>query len=250
MNSLWCAIVLAAGKGKRMQSELPKVIHEINKVPMVLMVADAAAKVTSDIIIVVGHHADMVKSVFAEKNFIRFANQKNQNGTGDAVKSAVPEINEDVENVLVLCGDTPLIEDSTLLSFARDHEKKGAGVSVLAMEVENPKGYGRLVINEKNEIVKIVEEVDADEIEKKIKIVNSGIYCFKKEFLIKGLEKLGCENAQNEYYLTDLVQFSRESNNEKAHFHILKKTEEAMGVNTPEELKKAESILLEKLSIA
>ena len=249
-GSNWSTIILAAGKGKRMKSELPKVLHKIAGIPMVLRVYSASREITDKIIIVVGHGYEKVKKAFLEKEAVKFALQKEQNGTGDAVKAAIEFIDPETENIMVLCGDTPLIKGETLKEFAEKHEKLNADASVLAMEVENPKGYGRLVINKEKRILKIVEESDADDSQKEIKKVNTGIYCFKKDFLIKGVQKLNCDNAQKEYYLTDLIKFGYGESAQNLIYHTLKKPEEAMGVNSPEELEKAESFLVAKLSVA
>lgn len=246
----WCVVILAAGKGKRMESELPKVLHDVAGMPMVLRVCEAASYLSDDIIIVVGHKADEVKETVSRSRNVKFAFQEKQNGTGDAVKSAIEYLDPDASNVMVLCGDTPLITGSTLVEFAEHHERGGFEISVLGMEPDDPHGYGRLVKDSKGRVVKIVEEADADSSEKLIGLVNSGIYCFKKDFLVKSLLKINCDNAQEEYYLTDLVSISYLNDNNKTGCHILKNPIEALGVNSRKELESVRSLMSRALSTA
>lgn len=249
LSSNWCVVIMAAGKGTRMKSDLPKVLHEVAGVPMILRVCRSAADLTDNLIIVVGHQAAEVEKVVSSQFNAGFAFQKEQKGTGDAVKTSLDSIEDSVDNVMVLCGDTPLLKKETLTGFALEHEKSDASVSVLAMELENPFGYGRLVTDEKNTVYKIVEQSDLDKKESCIKLVNSGVYCFKKRFLEKGIQKLEANNAQSEYYITDLIRFASEDIEEKAGYHTLENSEEAMGVNSPEELEKASRLVSESFSV-
>lgn len=246
----WCVVVLAAGKGKRMESSLPKVLHEVAGMPMVLRVCEAASVVSDNMVIVVGHKAEQVKSAVLKSRKVKFALQKEQRGTGDAVKSAVSCIEENVKNIMVVCGDTPLITSKTLEDFARHHENGNFEMSILGMELDDPSGYGRLVQDERGTIVRIVEQADADEKQKLITLVNSGVYCFKKDFLVKGLLKIDCTNAQEEYYLTDLAKISSEKNNNKIGCHILNNPVEALGVNSKKELESVKALLAGSLSMA
>ncbi|MDY0133050.1 MAG: NTP transferase domain-containing protein [Desulforegulaceae bacterium] len=241
----WCVIILAGGKGKRMESDLPKVLHEVDGKSMVLRVCEAASGLSDNIVVVVGHEAEDVKSAILKSKKVKFAFQENQNGTGDAVKSAIKHLDLSAENIMVLCGDTPLIRSETLIDFASTHSKGGFDVSVLGMELENPTGYGRLIKDENGNIVKIVEQADADDLEKAVKLVNSGIYCFDKDFLTNGLLKINCSNAQEEYYLTDLVSISYLKNNNKVGCHILNNPLEAVGVNSKKELELARVLFKE-----
>lgn len=246
----WCVIILAAGKGTRMESDTPKVLHELGGKPMVLRVIDSAKAISNDIILVVGHKKEDVKKVVSAQVEVKFSHQLNQNGTGDAVRCAIKDIDNHSKHIMVLCGDTPLITSHTLQTLANDHEQSRDSVSVLVMEIDNPNGYGRIIRDESDSVAKIVEQADVSESQNLIQLVNSGIYCFKKDFLLKGLKGLDCDNSQGEYYLTDLIEKAACDPLEKAGYHILKNHYEAMGVNSPKELEIAESKLLAKLSIA
>ncbi len=239
----WCVIVLAAGKGKRMKSDLPKVVHEVAGIPMIVRVCSSAKYVADLVIAVVGHKYEKVMTSLSGIDSVKFALQKDQKGTGHAVKCAVEYIDEDIENIMVLCGDTPLVRGESLKAFADGHTLSGNKVSILAMELDNPCGYGRIVTDSEKNVLKIVEQADADSEEIKIGLVNSGIYCFRKSFMVSALDKLGCNNAQGEYYLTDLIGFASRDSKKNVGFHILENRDEAMGVNSPEELVKAEAVL-------
>ncbi|MGM0418068.1 MAG: sugar phosphate nucleotidyltransferase [Thermodesulfobacteriota bacterium] len=249
LRSNWCVVIMAAGKGTRMKSDLPKVLHEVAGVPMILRVCRSAANLTDNIIIVVGHQAAEVENTVSTKFNAQFAFQKEQKGTGDAVKTSLGYIGDSVDNVMVLCGDTPLLTKETLAGFALEHEKSDSSVSVLAMELEDPLGYGRLVTDEKKAVCKIVEQSDLDKEESCINLVNSGVYCFKKSFLKQGIQRLEANNAQNEYYITDLISFAAEDLEEKAGYHTITDSEEALGVNSPEELEKASRLVSGRVSV-
>jgi len=246
----WCVVILAAGKGKRMKSEIPKVLHEIAGEPMILRVIKSAKSVSENIVVVVGHKADMVKDRLKEESGLRFALQKDQKGTGDAVQSAVPFLGEEVQDVLVLCGDTPLIKSETLHLFIKKHMVSKCAVSVLTMKVEEPAGYGRIILDSNEDILKIVEEADANVMEKSVKLVNTGIYAFNRKFLEASLTKISCNNAQSEYYLTDLIGLASFDQDLKAVHYCLENNIEAVGINSPEQLKKAEALFLENCSVA
>ena len=178
-------VILAAGKGTRMKSDLPKVLHAVNGKSMINRVVDAVIPSFFDnIIVVIGHQWERVKSevesAFSGK--VSYAIQHELNGTGDAVRSAMPELKEKMEHVLILCGDVPLIQTKTLQLFVSTHIHDRRDVSVFSVCVENPTGYGRIILNESQRFVAIREEADASLEEKTIRRVNSGIYCVKKNF--------------------------------------------------------------------
>ncbi|MCD6586810.1 MAG: NTP transferase domain-containing protein [Desulfobacteraceae bacterium] len=235
-------IILAAGKGTRMKSEKAKVLHLLFGRPMILHVVDTAVKVTGkDIIIVIGNQADKVREIVSEKADVQFALQKEQRGTGHAVQCALPELSKDCANVVILSGDVPLIKFSTIQDLIKGHVNYKNDVTVLGVCLENPFGYGRIVENKSGGVEKIVEETDAAEIEKKINTVNSGIYCVKRDFLETSLLKIKSNNNQNEIYLTDIVEVAN-NYHKKIGLKICEDPTEVMGINTPQDLLKIETM--------
>lgn len=236
-------VILAAGKGTRMKSDKAKVLHEINGKPMINFVVDAAKKVVSDnIVVVVGHQKEVVQNTVSQNANIQFAVQEEQLGTGHAVMCAMPLIHETIDSVVVLCGDVPLISSKTIEKFIANHNEENAITTVLAVESENPYGYGRMIVDENGNVVKIVEESDADENEKKIKIINSGIYCVQKDFLNESLQKITDNNSQGELYLTDIISVAH-SENKKIGLYISANNAEVIGVNTCDDLSAAQQIM-------
>lgn len=232
-------IILAAGKGTRMKSDLAKVLHKVADLPMVVHVVRAAQGVTQDNIhVVVGHQADQVKREVEQHCRVRFAHQAQLLGTGDAVKAALPQIKKEIRDVLVLCGDVPLIQKKTLQTFVASHRAGGAKLSVLAVTLDNPTGYGRIIRDAGGNFVAIREEADASEDEKKITIVNSGIYCFDRHFLETGVNLIGNTNEQAEYYLTDLAEIAV-SQKVAIQVETTGNPVQVMGVNTCEQLVEA-----------
>ena len=233
-------IILAAGKGTRMKSNLPKVLHKIKGETMIGRILETSMQVdNNNIIMVLGYKADLVKKNIL-KNFdknISFAIQKKLDGTGSAVKSAIPFLKENTKDVLILCGDVPLISKKSLKGFIKTHIKKNNVLSVLATKTKNPTGYGRIIKNAKNELVAIIEETDASTDEKTIDIINTGIYCIKKDFLVQAIEKIKSNNKQKEFYLTDIIEIAFK-NNEKQGFIISKNFNEFAGVNTLHDLER------------
>jgi bifunctional UDP-N-acetylglucosamine pyrophosphorylase/glucosamine-1-phosphate N-acetyltransferase len=239
-------IILAAGKGTRMKSELVKVLHPLLGLPMLsypieLSLSEIKAEKT---IVVVGHQADRIREMF--KDFqVEFAIQKKQLGTGHAVLQAIPFLQSFNGTVLILCGDVPLVELETLRSFIDDYKKNGSTLSVLTAVVEDPFGYGRILRNPEDWLEKIVEEKDASEQERKIREINTGIFCVKAPFLMEGLREIGKENAQGEYYLTDLVGVAKERGL-RCSAHIVADPVEVMGINTRVDLAIAHDVLRQK----
>ena len=234
------AVILAAGKGTRMKSDLAKVLHKVGGKAMVVRVIESIQPlIPHHTHVVVGHQADQVKAeVRAHAADTRFALQEELLGTGDAVKAALPGLDDDVTDVLVLCGDIPLIQTRTLEDLMVSHRENKAAVTVLAVTVDTPKGYGRIIQDDQGQVSAIREEADASEQEKLIQQVNSGIYCFHRRFLEEGIQKLHPENNQKEYYLTDLIGMAVESGL-KTSCKTMDDPVQVMGVNTLEELEKA-----------
>ncbi len=173
---------------------------------------------------------------------VAFADQDEQLGTGQAVICAMPAVPETIESVVILCGDVPLISSETLESLIKSHSDNNADLTVLAVNVDDPFGYGRLVVDEAGGVLKIVEQADADDDEKKITLINSGIYCVNKDFLQNSLTKLNSDNSQAELYLTDIVGIGYNENKTICTF-ISENCSEVIGVNTIEDLNEAERLL-------
>jgi len=200
------ALILAAGKGTRMKSGLVKVLHELAGRPMLGWPLAAAREAgAAQIVVVAGHQADQVQQLFSQDAGIRIALQEEQLGTGHAVSCALPQLDGLTGSVLILCGDTPLLTGTTLQRLAAEHTGSGAAVTVLTARLDRPFGYGRIVRDSEGRVRRIVEQKDASPEEQAIDEVNSGIYCMDLAFLRAHIGRLGSENAQNEYYLTDLV---------------------------------------------
>jgi len=236
-------IILAAGMGTRMKSEKAKVLHEINGSPMILHVVETAKQVVgNNIIVVVGYQADSVQTALKSHAEVKYALQEKQLGTGHAVKCALPCISDGTQHVIVLCGDVPLLMPETISAFFEEHAARQRSASVLAVKLENPFGYGRIIYNSLGQFNAIVEEADATEEQKKIKTINTGIYCFEKKFLIDSMQDIKTDNRQGEMYLTDLIKIGyRKSKNMGAV--IARNPEEFIGVNSQEDLRTAQRII-------
>ncbi len=195
-----------------------------------------------DVIVVVGHQADRVKEACLKVNPVSFALQKEQRGTGHAVLCAMPEIPETTEHIIILCGDIPLLKAGTIRALLADHVNENRDLTLLAVELEDPTGYGRVVINANRELTRIVEEADASASEKKISIVNSGIYCVSKTFLGASLQQIKPDNAQGEFYLTDIIGVGYAMGK---HIGVLVGSNpvEVSGVNTAADLKAVETLM-------
>ncbi len=238
-------VILAAGKGTRMESDLPKVLHKIQDKSMVRHVITKAKSLeTKHIHVVVGHKAQLVKDELKDVSDLVFVEQKQLLGTGDAVKSALPCLSPAIDHVLVLCGDVPLIRSQTLSDLTQTHISKKAKLTLLAVNMENPAGYGRVVCDKEGKLDYIREQADASEEEKKINLVNTGIYCFEKKFLADALSQIRPDNNQAEYYLTDLVEIGRETG-QPMEIVITRDAAEVGGINTRAELSRAISLLYE-----
>jgi bifunctional UDP-N-acetylglucosamine pyrophosphorylase/glucosamine-1-phosphate N-acetyltransferase len=199
-------VILAAGKGTRMKSALPKVLHAVAGKPMVQHVVDAAASLNpANIVIVYGHGGEQVKATVTGE--LAWAEQAEQLGTGHAVAQAMPHVKEDM--VLVLYGDVPLIRPETLKDFVASVDDNTLALMTLALN--DPNGYGRIVRDGQNNVQRIVEQKDASEAELGIQEINTGILACSRRFLEESLPKLSSNNAQGEYYLTDLIAMASQS---------------------------------------
>lgn len=236
-------VILAAGKGTRMKSDIAKVLHKVAGKSMVVHVVDCAMTVAGENThVVVGHQAQKVEQEVGKFFNVQFAKQEHLLGTADAVKSALPYINETVSDVMVLCGDVPLIKAETLTQLIQGHRNQGAKVTVLATDVEDPTGYGRLVIDNQNQLQCIREEADATEAEKKINKINTGIYCFDKKMLVTVIRSIKPDNNQNEYYLTDVIAIAKKMKH-KISVVSMNDPGQVIGVNTLDDLALAERLI-------
>ncbi len=226
-----------------MNSDLVKVLHPLLGLPMLsypieLSLDGIRAEKT---VVVVGYQADRIQERFKDLK-IEFALQEEQLGTGHAVLQAAPFFHSFSGTVLILCGDVPLVKLETLHSFIGMHKENESVLSVLTAIVEEPLGYGRILRSLQGWLERIVEEKDASEEEKTIREINTGIYCVKAPFLMEGLRKIGRENAQGEYYLTDLVEIAKK-NGLRCAAHIVANPIEVMGINTRIDLAMANEVL-------
>jgi bifunctional UDP-N-acetylglucosamine pyrophosphorylase / glucosamine-1-phosphate N-acetyltransferase len=221
-------VVLAAGEGKRMKSRLPKVLHKAAGREMVRLVLDAAQPLNPNLtVIVTGCGAEQVRQELA--NGVLFANQPQQIGTADAVAKAAPALAGKVDDVMVLCGDTPLLRTGTLQDVLALHRRSQAAITLLSTMLPDPYGYGRVKRNRSGEVLGIVEEADATVIEKKIPEINSGVYCFRSDWLWKALPQVKV-SAKGEYYLTEVIAMAVESG-EEVESLCIEDVDEIMGVN-------------------
>ena len=237
------AIILAAGQGTRMKSKLPKVLHRVLGKPMVQWVIDCltAAGVT-DKITVLGHGAEQVATVVGEQTSIVY--QTEQLGTGHAVMQGVKALGTENDCVIVICGDTPLLQANTIKSLLAKHNAEKNMVTVLTAQASDPTGYGRIVRNGA-QIEAIVEQKDATEEEKTITEINTGTYCFNQQFLLQYLPTLTTNNAQKEYYLTDLIKIANQ-NQFPVGGYQLDDFSESLGVNNRVQLAQAEQVLRQR----
>lgn len=214
-------LILAAGKGTRMKSELPKVLFKVAGKPMIDYVVESAKGVNPDeIVVIIGSGAELLKE-HLKGSGVSFAYQLEQLGTGHAVMQAKEFFEEYEGDILILCGDMPLVKSDTLKKFVDECAKNE--VSFISVNVKDPKGYGRVIRSANGGVLKIVEEKDASDAEKKVSEINTGIYLVKAKVLAERLGKISNKNAQNEYYLTDIVKdgaFAYLADNEKEFIGI------------------------------
>lgn len=235
------AVILAAGKGTRMRSKLPKVLHKVGGKAMlqhVLDAADAAGAVEK--IVIVGHGAELVESMVGEQGKIVL--QAEQLGTGHAVMQTKDALAGFTGTAMILCGDTPLLDGEELKKFYEAHVQSGAAATVLTAFMDNPFGYGRIVRDADGNVQGIVEEKDADAQQKLIKEINTGIYCLECPLMFDVLATLTCDNAQGEYYLTDVLTKLNEAG-KKVGGVVTEDSDMVMGINSRRQLAEAESVM-------
>lgn len=235
------ALILAAGKGTRMKSALPKVLHKVGGKPMVQQVLDAAQQAGAKRnIVVIGFGAESVAAELEAQ--AEFVVQAEQLGTGHAVMQAEDKLADFNGTVLVLCGDTPLLRGDMLRRFVEQHHGQQAAATVLTAHMPNPAGYGRVIRNAGGQVVKIVEQKDANPNELAVSEVNTGIYCFQSQSLFQALRGITCNNAQGEYYLTDVISILVDKG-DKVWAVAADDYQETMGINSRVQLAQAEKII-------
>ena len=205
MHKPLAAVILAAGKGTRMDSDLPKVLHEVGEKPMIVHVIHTARNLGAEIVItVLGYKHEIVQKAL-ENESVEYALQLKQLGTAHAVLQCQKFLSDFQGNVLILYGDVPLTKVETLSRLIEIHEKEDAWSTILTTDLPNPTGYGRIIRNKDNSLMKIVEEKDATHEERAVHEINSGIYVFDAQILFRLLPAVGNNNRQNEYYLPDVL---------------------------------------------
>ena len=242
--SFWSTVILAAGKGTRMCSSMPKILHQANGKYLIKYVIDAVeGSGKSQMVLVIGHGAERVKEALGDDCF--YAIQEPQLGTGHALQIAMPEINKDCQSLLVICGDTPLITSSTLFALKEHFISTGAKATVLSAHLEEPFGYGRLIRDVQGRLMSIVEEKDATGEEKAVKEINTGTYCFDLKALKEVIFDLKSDNKQKEYYLTDIIAKLAQKG-ETVNSFLTADKQEMLGINDRIQLATASKVLRER----
>ena len=237
------AVILAAGKGTRMKSNIPKVLHKIFEKPLLGYVLDNVKNIVNKSFVIVGHHAEEVTS-YVENNYAsaKTVLQSPQLGTGHAVSMVCPALENFDGQVIILCGDTPLITEATLKNFVEYHNCNNSDLTVMSTIFENPTNYGRIIREADNSLKCIVEEKDASPEQKAVKEVNAGIYCLNWAKIKPAFSQLTSNNAQGEYYLTDIISWGKK-NGLNVNAFILENSDEIYGINSRQNLAAATKIM-------
>ena len=231
--------ILAAGKGSRMESKLPKVLHKLNGRSLIDYVLNTASELNPDsITLVVGFQKDLVKNHIKSNN-INYVSQDEQLGTGHAALQIERQLQNQEGHLLILYGDVPNIKSNTLSPIIKQHIKEDRKATVITATIEDPKGYGRIVRDKNGDLLRIVEEKDCTDDERKIKEWNPGIYIFKIPQLFNELKRIGSNNASNEYYLTDVIELIKE--NSPIQAEKISNSSEVIGINTINQLSDLEN---------
>lgn len=240
------AVILAAGQGTRMKSKLYKVLHPILGRPMIQYVVDALKDTkVADLVTVVGHGAEEVKkTIDDESNFVL---QEEQLGTAHAVMQAEQLLQNKSGTTIVVCGDTPLITTETYSQLFEYHEENNAKATILTTKVTDPTGYGRVIRDEAAMVERIVEQKDATQEELKVNEINTGTYCFDNEALFSALKQVSNDNAQEEYYLTDVIEILKEAG-EAVTAYVTEDEEEIIGINDRVALAEASNIMKNRIN--
>jgi len=241
-------VVLAAGKGKRMKSDIPKVLHQLSGKPMLYYILSLAGRLNpKNIFAVVGYKGELVddyiKSGFPE---VKTIFQEDQLGTAHAV-SVLKKQKEDIgKDILILPGDCPLININTLKKLVENKAASGSAACIITSLVPDPEGYGRIIKDKRGNIVRIVEETDASAEEKRINEVNSSFYCFDSKYLFENIGKINRRNIQKEYYLTDIIEILIKNGEEVCCLEV-EDYREVMGINDMIQLNRVENIMKKKI---
>ncbi|GFR38407.1 bifunctional protein GlmU [Insulibacter thermoxylanivorax] len=239
-------IVLAAGQGKRMKSKLYKVLHEVCGKPMVGHVTDALAEAgIQQTYVVVGHGAEAVQQYLGER--VQYVMQQEQLGTGHAVLQAAPLLAEQAGTTVIVCGDTPLIRGETIRRMVELHEESGAAATIMTAVIEDPTGYGRIIRGADGSVARIVEHKDCDEEEAAVREINAGTYVFDNRKLFAALSQVTNDNAQGEYYLTDVFRILS-GEQERIIAYPIEDITETIGVNDRIALAEAERHMRERIN--
>ena len=234
MNNQLHIGILAAGKGSRMESELPKVLHQLNGKSLIDYVLDTASELNPDsITLVVGFQKDRVKNHIQNDN-VNYVSQEEQLGTGHAALQLENQLENQSGHLLILYGDAPNIKSSTLSPIISEHIEENRNATLITATLDDPTGYGRIIRNQDGDLLKIVEEKDCTPDEKKIKEWNPGIYIFKIPQLFSELKRIKSNNASNEYYLTDVIELIKE--NSPVQAKKIGNPMEVIGINTINQL--------------
>ena len=239
-------IILAAGQGTRMKSEKPKVVHELAGKSMINRVVETSFKLDSNLIaVVVGYKKYVVINSIPADEKITFVEQNEQKGTGHAVMMCEDVFRNFDGNVFILCGDVPLLRYQTLQKMLKQHEEQNAACTVLTALMDDALKYGRIVRNKEDNVQRIVEFKDANDTEKEINEINTGIYCYDAKSLFEALKFVNSNNMQNEYYLTDTLEILN-SQKKLVTSVLLDDMVEASGVNSTEQLANLEQEFLKR----
>jgi len=243
------AIILAAGKGTRMNSDLPKVAHEVAGKPMVWWVVDAVRKAGADrIVLVVGHGSDVVRDIFTgDDHDIEYVEQTEQLGTGHAAQCAEPALRDFDGDIVVLAGDGPLIRPETITTMRQRHIDTDAAATLATSVIEDPTGYGRIVRDENDRFAGIIEHKNADEIQKRIREVYPSYACFRSGRLFDMLRKLAPNELTGEYYVTEIPAMLR-AEGETVELVDAVPPEDVLSINTPQQLSEVDEILRQRRS--
>ncbi len=241
-RSAFAALILAAGEGTRMKSNLAKVLHPVAGTSMIRHVLETVQAVSpARVVVVIGHQADAVRREL-EGESVEFVLQERRLGTGHAALMAEESFGGFAGTIVVLNGDTPLLRPRTLERLVSFHRGESAAATVLSAEIDDPAGYGRIVRDARGAFLRITEHKDADDSVRAIREINSGIFCFESADLFDALKRVGRRNVQGEYYITDVMEILQREGKRVAVYRCDQR-EEVLGINTVDQLHAAERLM-------